>query len=261
MRRIALAVLVALSQGCATQLSISPATGYQDAEAPAAAKVLLFQSNSIAGATLVEPQVLQLGDILLTAEPTFASASIRLMTFAPVSHAAVYVGDRRVVEAVRSGVRVRELEEVLAEAALVLVLRYPELSVEQAARIKEYAVSKSGAGFSFVGITLHIPFSLTRRVCELPFVPAVVRDACIRSTGVLQQLAASERRLFCSQLVLQAYRHAGVPVTYADPRLISPADILHMRDGDVSSVKIAKQLLYVGRLNYEPTVTTVAFQQ
>lgn len=260
-RWIALVALVALVQGCATQLSIRPGTGYEDAETPSAAPVLRFQTNSIAPAAVLEPAVLQSGDILLTSEPTLISASIRLMTFAPVSHAAVYVGDRQVVEAVRSGVRVRDLEQILAEATVVLVLRYPELTAEQAALIKQYAVNKSGAGFSFVGITLHIPFSISRRACELPLVSPAVRDACIRGMGVLQQLAASESQLFCSQLVLQAYRHARVMVTDADPRLISPADILHMREGDVSSVKIPKQLRYVGRLKYERPVTTLALQQ
>jgi hypothetical protein len=66
--------------------------------------------------------------------------------------------------------------------------------------------------------------------------------------GVLHHLAARENQLFCSQLVLQAYRHAAVPVTAADPRLISPADILHMRERDVSSVRISMPLVYVGRL-------------
>jgi uncharacterized protein YycO len=252
--------LVALLQGCATQFSFRPGTGYEDAETPSAAPVLRFQTNFIAPAAALETEVLRPGDILLTSEPTLISASIRLMTFAPVSHAAVYVGDRQVVEAVGSGVRVRDLDEILGEATMVLVLRYPELTAEEATLIREYAVNKSGVGFSFLGITLNIPFSIGRRLCELPLVSPALRDACIRGMGVLQQLAASESRLFCSQLVLQAYRNAGVPVTHADPRLISPADILHMREGDVSSVKIPKQLHYIGRLRYERPVTTVAFQ-
>jgi uncharacterized protein YycO len=256
-RWIWLVALVALLQGCATQLSIA----HQDSETSSPAPVLRFQTNSIAPAPPLEAEALQPGDILLTSEPTFTSASIRLMTLAPVSHAAVYVGDRQVVEAVRSGVRVRELEEILAEATMVLVLRYPELTVEQAVLITEYAVNKSGVGFNFLGITLQIPLSIGRRVCELPLVSPTWRDACIRGMGVLNHLAASESQLFCSQLVLQAYRHAGVAVTAADARLISPADILHMREGDVSSVTIPKQLRYIGRLNYQRSVTALAFQQ
>jgi hypothetical protein len=248
-RFVALAVLVGLLQGCATQLSSGP-----DA-------LLQFQTNSIAPAAVVEAAALQAGDILLTTDPTLTSASIRLMTFAPVSHAAVYIGDGQVVEALGSGVRVRDFEELQAEATVVLVLRYPELTAEQATLIREYAVSKWGTRFSFLAITLHIPFSIGRRVCELPLVSPALRDGCIRGIGVLHRLAASESRLFCSQLVLQAYRHAGVLVTHADPRLISPADILHMREGDVSSVKISKQLSYVGRMKEERPVTTVAFRE
>ena len=102
---------------------------------PSATAELRFQSNAIApadGDAPLDPGALQAGDILLTSVPTLVSASIRFMTFSPVSHAAVYVGDGRVVEAVRSGVRVRSIEETLAEESVVLVLRHPELTAEQA---------------------------------------------------------------------------------------------------------------------------------
>ena len=130
----------------------------------------------------------------------------------------------------------------------------------QALAITEYALRKAGTGFNFLGVTLHMPFSVTRKVCELPLVPPTVRDACVRSFGLMNYLAASENRLFCSQLVLEAYRQAGAPITDADPRLISPADILHMREGDVPSVRIHQSLRYVGHLKYSrDAVATVAF--
>jgi uncharacterized protein YycO len=256
-----IAALLLLMSGCATQVSVTGASRFKDAEPRAAAPMLRFQSNAIAPAEPLVSAVLQVGDIVLTTDPTFTSASIRLMTLAPVSHAAVYVGEGKVAEALGAGVRVRAFEELLDEAAVVLVLRYPGLTEEQAVLVREYAVGKSGTGFSFLGVTLHIPFSVARRLCELPLVSPALRDACIRGMGVLHHVAASEARVFCSQLVLQAYRHAGVHVTDADPRLISPADILHMREGDVSSVKIAKQLHYVGRLKHEWPATTLALRE
>ena len=248
---------MALLQGCATQLSLHGLSG-EDAPEAISEPVLRFQSNAIEPAAILGLDEIKPGDILLTADPTFVSVSIRAMTFAPVSHAAVYLGDGQLADAMRQGVRVRELNELFEEAALMLVLRYPELTPEQAAAIKDYAVNKSGARFNFLGVTLQLPFSLVRRVCELPLAPLVLRDACIRSVGMLNHLAASENRVFCSQLVLLAYRHAGINVTAADPRLISPADILHMREGDVSSVNIEKELLYVGHLKYERRGTAVA---
>jgi hypothetical protein len=262
-RLIPLVALVALLQGCATQLALHPETEPRNPETPSAVRVLQFQRNSIVPAdpdALLAPHALQPGDILLSSMPGLAAVGIKMMTFAPISHAAVYVGDRQVVEAVRSGVRVRSIDEVLAEETVVLVFRYPDLDAEQARRIGDYALEKSGAGFNFAGVTLNIPLSITRRVCELPLVPSAVRDACIRSMGLIHQLAASENQMFCSQLVLQAYRHAGVPITDADSRLISPADILHMREGDVSSVRPHKLLRYVGHMKYERPIT-VAFQR
>lgn len=262
-RWIPLMALLALLQGCATQLGFRPASETQDPETPSAVPMLQFQRNSIAPAdldALLRPDALRPGDILLSSMPGLAAVGIKMMTFAPISHAAVYVGDRQVVEAVRSGVRVRSIDEVLAEETVVLVFRYPDLDAEQARRIGNYALEKVGAGFNFAGVTLNIPLSITRRVCELPLVPSAVRDACIRSMGLIHQLGASGNQLFCSQLVLQAYRHAGVPITDADSRLISPADILHMREGDVSSVRIHQRLRQVGHLKYERPIT-VALQQ
>jgi hypothetical protein len=255
---ILLLASMALLPACATQLLVPAASRDPKAELASPEPVLRFQSNAIAPVAMVGTDEIEPGDILLSADATFVSASIRAMTFAPVSHAAVYIGEGQLVDAMRWGVRVRDLHDLLEESAVVLVLRYPQLTGKQAAAISEYATNRSGARFNFFGVTLHIPFSLVRRVCELPLVSSVVRDACIRGVGVLNHLAASESRVFCSQLVLLAYRHAGVSVTGADPRLISPADLLHMREGDVPSVSVAKQLRYVGQLKNEWPATHMA---
>ena len=252
-RCIQMLVLIVGLQGCATQF------GARDGQSPIAGAALHFQNPSAEPASaqvFVGAEALRPGDIVLTSMPGFAGAGIELLTFAPVSHAALYVGEGRVVEAVRAGVGERSIDEVMADESVALVLRYPGLSKAQARRIRAYAQNKTGAGFNFVGVTLQIPSAIGRRACELPLVPGVVRDACIRGLGVFSHLAASERRMFCSQLVLQAYRHAGVELTEADARIVSPADILHMREGDVSSFTIARPLHYVGHLKYDRPMLT-----
>jgi uncharacterized protein YycO len=244
---IALAMLTALLQGCATRF---------DFQEPGAEGGLRFQTSAVAprGDEAAVPQdTLEPGDIILTSAPTLRSVGIRLFTLSSVSHAALYVGDGRIVEAVGSGVHERPLDGLLREENVALVLRYPGLTRDQQLEILDYALQKTGARFSYFGATLHLPFSFTRRVCELPLVPGAVRDACLRALGVLSYAAATESQLFCSQLVMQAYQHAGVHITDADARLISPADILHMREGDVPSVRVSKPLRYVGYLRYEPT--------
>lgn len=236
--------------GCATQIG-QPA----DAERHVSPLPMLrFQGASIEPkehTALLVPADLRPGDIILTSTPSLRSAGIQLLTFSPVSHAAVYVGNGEVVEAVGSGVRVRTLLKLLEEESLALALRYPDLTPVQAQTVRAVALQKVGRRFNFVGVAMHIPFTVNRRLCELPLVPAAIRDTCIRGVGGVHHLATSRWALFCSQLVLQSYRQAGVPITDADPRLISPADILHMREGDVPSVKIKRPLRFVGHLKYQ----------
>jgi uncharacterized protein YycO len=244
-RRALPALLLALAQGCATQVGApgGPMVRFQSAaDAPADA-----------GAFLTE-DALEPGDIVLTSMPGLTGAGIELLTLAPVSHAAIYAGDGRVLEAVRAGVGERTMRQVLEDERVAIVLRHPGLSRAQAQRVVRYAEQKRGAGFNFVGVTLQVPSSIGRKLCELPLVPGAARDACIRGMGVLSRLGTREHKLFCSQLVLQAYAHAGAPLADADPRILSPADILHMREGDVSSVRSNVPLRYVGHLKYERAV-------
>lgn len=253
-RWIPLVALVALVQGCATQLVFNSESGSRDPDTGQSAAVLQFQSSSIEpadGDSALKADALRPGDILLTAAPTFRSSAIRMMTVAPVSHAAVYIGDGEVLEAVRPEVRIRKIRELLAEENVVLVLRHPDLTPAQAQSMRDYGLTQAGTSFNILGVAMHAPFGITRKLCELPLIPSAVRDVCIRSIGSVFHIATSEQQKFCSQLVLQAYANAGVPLTDADPRIMSPADILHMREGDVSSVKVNRQLQYVGHLKHQ----------
>ena len=101
---------------------------------------------------------------------------------------------------------------------------------------------------------LQAPFAIERRVCELPLVPALVRDFCLRGVAAVQLGLGRNDPFFCSQFVLEAYRSAGLALTDADPRLINPGDLLHMhmRERDVPSVRIHRALQYVGHLKSPP---------
>lgn len=247
---MAAALPIALT-GCATALQTTEA----------GTQTLGFQNlalNPRNGGQLVTSDDLQPGDIILTAENGINSVGIRLVTLSPVSHAAVYLGNHMVAEAVGKGVQRRTLGDLLGEEATVVALRHPKLTEEQAARIKAFAARHEGGKYNYVGILLQAPFTLERRVCEIPLVPSLVRDFCIRGVASVQLGLGSNERFFCSQFILEAYRQAGLPLTDADPRLINPGDLLHMREGDVPSVRIHQPLLYVGHLKAPPEVVIVA---
>jgi hypothetical protein len=166
----------------------------------------------------------------------------------------VYIGEQRIAEAVGQGIVVRSVDAMLADESVVVAFRHPRLTGEQGERIGAFALSKVGGSYNHVGVVLMAPFSLERRLCEVPLVPEVVRDFCIRGVATIQLGASRNDRFFCSQFVLEAYRQAGLPITDADPRFISPADILHMREGDVPSVRIHESLVYLGHLKTAPAL-------
>lgn len=246
----------ALLSGCATRMQ-APGDDAQG-EGGAAARTLAFQDNSISprnGGLMITAGALQTGDILLSSARSVFSLAIRAVTLAPVSHAAIYIGEEEIVEAVGSGIRRLSAADVLAENAVVVAFRHPRVEAQHAQAIRAFALAQVGRPYNHVGAVLHAPFSIQRRICELPLVPEAVRDGCIRGIGAIQLGAASNDRFFCSQFVLEAYRRAGLPMTKADPRLVNPADLLHMREGDIPSIRSEQALEYIGHLKYARELT------
>jgi len=209
------------------------------------------------GGWLVDVSALQTGDILLSAGKGVTTYGVELFTTSPVSHAALYIGQGEIIEAVGAGVRRRSLPESLDEESVVVAFRSPALQPEQAQRIVEFAEAQVGKKYNHLGVLLHAPFSLERKLCELPVVPSLVRDACVRGVAAIQLGAVSDKSFFCSQFLIEAYRNAGAPITDADPRWISPGDILHMREGDVPSMRANQTLTYVGHLKFHTPLALV----
>ena len=238
---------------CATRWDTGP--GQASAGLQLQNRLLLTPGN---GGQRAAPADLRPGDLLLSSTRSLTSVGIRVLTVAPVSHAALYVGDDQVVEAVGSGVRLRSTAEFVDSEDTVVAFRHPVLDDAQARAVRDFALAQVGKKYNGLGIVLQAPFTLQRQTCELPVVPGLVRDFCIRGLAAVQLGAARNDRFFCSQLVLHAYQQAALPLTTADPLLVSPADLLHMREGDVPSVRTEQALQYVGHLKAGPVAVATA---
>lgn len=212
-------------------------------------RLLLTPAN---GGQRIAPADLRAGDIILSNTNGIVSMGIRALTVAPVSHASLYLGDDRVAEAVGAGVRIRSTADFMADESTVVAFRHPGMNPEHAEAMRRFAGQHDGKKYNTLGIVLQAPFTLQRQYCELPLIPGLVRDFCIRGLAAVQLGAARNDRFFCSQFVLEAYQQARLPLTSADPLLVSPADLLHMREGDVPSVRTEQALLYVGHLKAGP---------
>jgi hypothetical protein len=249
-RRLLLTAPVALLAGCATRF-------YAD-DKPETQPRLQVQNPGLSptnGGLAIAAQALQPGDILLSSANAVTSVGIRMLTLSPVSHASLYIGDEQVAEAVGEGIRRRSVAALLAEESTVVAFRHPGVQPEHLQKMRDFVVETVGTRYNYVGVMLQAPFSIERRLCELPLTPSLVRDFCVQGVGAVQLGLGRSDRFFCSQFVLEAYRRAGLPLTEADPRFLSPADLLHMREGDVPSVRSLQALQYVGHLKFEAAPT------
>lgn len=243
-RRRLLALAPALLAGCATRV-------WDERGGKPSLQVQDLGLNPRNGGVMVTGAALQPGDILLSSAASLQSAGIRMMTLSPVSHALLYIGGAEIAEAVGEGIRRRGVPALVDEEAAVVAFRHPGVQAPHAERMRAFVRETEGQKYNFVGVMLHAPFSIERRLCEVPLAPSLLREFCLNGVGAVQLGLGRSDRFFCSQFVLEAYRRAGLPLTDTDPRFISPADLLHMREGDVPSVRVHQPLQYVGHLKFD----------
>ena len=252
LRLASLCAAVGLLTACATGMGTDPISGRPALQVQN--RLLLTPAN---GGQRITTVALQPGDIILSSTNGITSMGIRLLTVSPVSHAALYLGNDDIAEAVGAGIRTRKMADFMEDESTIVAFRHPGVRTEHADAMRNFALAHVGKKYNMVGIVLQAPFTLQRQYCELPLVPSLVRDACIRGLAAIQLGVARNDRFFCSQFVLAAYQQAQLPLTSADPLPVSPADLLHMREGDVPSIRIEQTLQYVGHLKTGPKLTDV----
>ena len=198
-----------------------------------AAQALEIPLDPGAGGRSIGVAALRAGDIIVSTTRAFASRIIRLGTFSPVSHVMLYVGEGKVIEALGSGVRETTLEGAVADAILAVAYRHPQLDAARTAAVVAHARSRVGnpyniAGAAFQGYRILNPL------------PASVIEAVGRRLGVQPGQAGA---VYCSELVLECFERAGVPLTTGSRPAQSTPDQV---------VKFARSSLgYVGHLKAE----------
>ncbi|WP_343553884.1 YaeF family permuted papain-like enzyme [Pantoea sp.] len=210
-----------------------------------------LQSASTRPTMLISADALLPGDLLLSSATSPQSWGIRLFTLTGVSHAAIYLGDHQVAEAVGSGVKIIPLNHAIDESNNLLVLRVPGMTSDQMLRLREFANMQQGKKYNFKGIVMFMPFMVSRRVCELPLVNEGLRSACLTALARVQLADVDDPQansFFCSEFVLAGYRHAGIELLQGQANWISPADLLHLREGDISAWQTQQNMQYVGHL-------------
>ena len=126
-------------------------------------------------------------DIITSTTTEMASAIIRVGTMSDSSHALLYIGSTRIVEAVPPSVRVTTIDIALDISPWAKAWRMDNLSYKDREKICSFAVSLRGAPFSSYGATL-----------------SAIGAATSGGAGC-----------FCSRLVAAAYDSVGIALTDA----------------------------------------------
>ena len=184
-----------------------------------------------AGGRSIDVSALSPGDIIVSTARHPVSYVIRIGTVSSISHAMVYVGDGKVVEAVGDGVREVALTTALSGAILAVAYRDPRVDATKAQAIVDFARAQARAGkpYDYVGVG-------TTGYRILYPIDGRVLDKILELTGVTGNDAAS---FYCSELVFAAYAAAGIPLSTTKPDHSTPDDLVQLG---------GSRLQYVGHL-------------
>jgi cell wall-associated NlpC family hydrolase len=173
---------------------------------------------------MITPDELQAADILLSTGDAAVSWVIRGATVSRFSHAALYVGDGDIVEAIAEGVVRQSLEKAMGDDTLVVAYRRIGISAAQARQVVRYVMEAKNAGKKYdalgavgAGVTSPSGFAIGMFVSPIVTIGAVHADLANRLDP--------EAKFFCSELVALAFEKAGVPLGRGSAASTSPADI------------------------------------
>lgn len=196
------------------------------------AKALEIPLDPGVGGMSIGVDALQAGDIIVSTARHAVSYAIRAGTLSAVSHAMLYVGDGKVVEAVGSGVREVPIVDAVADAILAVAYRDSRVTAELAQAIVDYATSRVGNPYNYAGVA----FTGYRILQPLP---ARLIDGIANRLGLEVGQAGAA---YCSELVMEAFENAGIPLVASRPATSTPDSLTQLSHSVLS---------YVGHLKAE----------
>lgn len=183
------------------------------------------------GLSALEP-----ADLIVSTTSARLSRAIRSTTGSAVSHAMLYTGHGQVVEAIGDGVVHRAVAAAVGGGTLAVAFRHPWVTPGMAQAIVSFARSQVGKGYDYRGLAAQAGYRLDRWFfCRV----ARIED-CDERAARNNLWLASGTQFFCSELVAEAYRQAGLPLVQGSSTSASPQDLVQ--------AWISGALLYVGHL-------------
>ena len=150
---------------------------------------------------------MKLGDIILFRKKGFISKIIAFLTKGPFTHAAIIIpyndGDNYVIESDWGGVQINSLKKKYFRREYV-ILRHKDINSYFASRIVGFSTNLLGKKYDYAGII------------------GIARNILFGKYNTLDD----KNRYWCSELVADAYRSAGLKLDVKEgTHLVSPNDL------------------------------------
>ncbi len=194
-----------------------------------------FRATAKLSADDLEP-----GDILVSSTPAQVSQFIRIATWGQYSHALVYAGHGKVIDATKDGVQERTLAELRKEADRVGVIRVAKLSKEKAHLVVAKARALIGGEYNYRGL---LGMAVDRVLCFTGVTGYDADDAlgCMQRVATIPKVLMAKGMYFCSELVNVALERAGVDLFRRNGP--SPADFVRLAVAKTSPARIVGRLI------------------
>lgn len=146
------------------------------------------------------------GDYCVLHTNGWAAKGIRLATRSTWNHAAIYIGDGQIIEADPSGVQVSPLSNYDGMPVLWSNLT---LNTTKAAKVLVAAKAQIGLGYGWVDVAA----------------------IGLSTLGIVIPKLDDPSTRFCSQVVAQAFRLAGIPLCVKAANRVTPGDLADLIGG------------------------------
>jgi hypothetical protein len=203
--------------------ALGPTQSFRGRASSAEAIAPLPPLSPTQGGRSIGESLLLPADIIVSTTDAAVSRLIQFGTSSAVSHAGVYVGAGEVVEALGAGVIQQPLRLALGDDTVAVALRHPRITDSQQRAVVDFVRAQRGRRYDYAGVFVEALFGSLGSPGLMPIYLGTDHD----------------ERFFCSELVLEAYERAGLP-------LVSPIE--GRTPGSLARLLGSSRLLYVGHL-------------
>ena len=162
----------------------------------------------------INPSQLETADVLFSREPTAQSRFIQLASLSPFSHAFIYSGNNKIIQATGgAGVTEDPLSYLRTHGAYCLVYRYRRISSFHRAAVLRYCRRAIGRNYDFTLAALSPGHDVPMNHAEL--FRRTNSGHRAHNAGLRARTFHSlSDPMYCSQLVALAFESAGIPIVY-----------------------------------------------